>query len=236
MEIDSMSSRKSADEFTIFFSDGRPHTVVELTKHFGFSRITAFRKLKKTGALTSVNSRGQYYILPSGLKFNRYGLISIDKKVFYKGGNLLKAIIHIINNSPNGMKTVDLEQLLGTNIRLQVASLTKLGELYRKKQGRGYRYFSGDRKRRMVQMQREQSVSKPVAINTLLEAESTESLHDVVKVLITAVKHPAFSPKSIAISLMRRGEDIHTKQVVKIMNKYDIVKKTLDHSTYHCQC
>lgn len=220
-----MSNRKSADEFVGFFSDGKPHTVEELTEYFGFSRITAFRKLKSAGALTSVNSRGQYYILGAGLKFNCYGLVTLNGKVFYRGGNLLKAIVHLVNNSRNGMKTVELERLLGTNIRIQVASLMRQGKLYRKKQGRGYCYFSADRQVRDKQLAGKCSLQTASRADEWLESESPESLHEIIMIMLTYIKNPRFSPKSIALSLVRRGMNVNTRKVNAILEKYDLAKK-----------
>lgn len=220
-----MSRAKPTDKFDVFFSDGKPHTVEELTEYFGFSRITAFRKLKNCRALTSVNKRGQYYILPGGLKFNRYSLITLDGKVFYKGGNLLKSIVHLVNNSQSGMKTVELERFLGTNIRIQAASLAKKHKLYRKKQGRGYCYYSIDRRVRQKQLTGKDSLPADFSSTEWLSSESPETLNEIIMIMVTYLKNPRFSPKSIALSLVRRGMNINTQKVNTVFEKFGLAKK-----------
>lgn len=212
-------------EFKDYFADGISRTVEEVTGRFGVSRATAFRKLKKCGALTSINGDGRYYILPPEGGFNRYGLATVDGKVFFRGGNLIKAVVHMVDASRSGMTAAELGRLAGTNVQLQLLDLSGKGRLWRKRHGREYCYFSADGPRRKIQLEaRNPSGGKP-DIPGRLEGETPESMREIIMILLAYLSHPRFSPKSIALSLLRRGVDIRTEKVKAVFEKYDIVKK-----------
>jgi len=70
-------------------------TVNDLVEEFKISRVAAFRYLKKERTLTSINFKGQYHVRNTGLKFNRYGLVTVNDKVFSRHGNLVETIVHL---------------------------------------------------------------------------------------------------------------------------------------------
>jgi len=211
-------------EFKDFLSDGIPRTVDELTGHFNFSRTTAFRKLKKCGALTSINSDGQYYILPPAGGFNRYGLVSVAGKVFFHGGSLLNAIVHLVDISRRGMTAAELGRLACTNVQLQLLDLCEKKKLCRQKYGREYCYFSADEQRRRIQAEA-RNPSKKEELPVRLEGETPESMRQIIMILLAYLGNQHLSPKSIALSLFRRGVDIRTEKVKAVFEKYDIAKK-----------
>lgn len=212
-------------EIKDFFAGCRPRTAEELTVHFGFSRTTAFRKLKRFGALTSINCDARYYILPSGVAFNRYGLAMIDGKVFFRGGNLLKAIVHLVDVSRIGMTASELGRLAGTNVQLQVLDLFGNGKLWRKKYGREYCYFTADESKRRIQIEARNPSGKELGLPERLEGETPESMRQIVLIILAYLANPRLNPKSIALSLIRRGVDIRTEKVRAVFEKYDIAKK-----------
>ena len=212
-------------EFKDFLADGRPRTVEELTGRFGFSRITAFRKLKKCGALTSINCDGCHYILPPAGGFNRYGLISVDGKVFFRGGNLLKAIVHLVDVSRSGMTAAELGRLAGTNVQLQLLDLFGKGKLCREKYGREYCYFSIDEARRLIQVESRNPSKKKLGLPERIKGETPESMRQIIMILLVYLGNPKLSPKGVALSLIRRGAEIRTEKVKAVFEKYDIAKK-----------
>ncbi len=211
-------------EFKNFLSDGTPRTVDDLTCRFKFSRTTAFRKLKKSGALTSINSDGQYYILPPAAGFNRYGLVTVAGKVFFQGGSLLKAIVHLVDISRNGMTAAELGRLAGTNVQLQLLDLCEKEKLCRKRYGREYCYFSADALRMRIQTEA-RNPSKKAGLPARLEGETPESMRQIIMILLAYLGNQSLSPKNIALSLFRRGVDIRTEKVKAVFEKYDIAKK-----------
>ena len=208
-----------------FFKDGCPHTAKELVEQLGFSRSSVTRHLRKNNALTSVNCNGQYYVFPMTVRFNKYGLGKVEGKVFSRHGNLLDTIANIANGNVSGISPGDIERLTGTNVQSQCLMLFKEKKLFRKKYGKTYYYFSMDKKERDKQLLVKAPTSGQRDINLSLNEETIVSLHEVIKILVTYVRNPGFTPKSIALSLIRRGNNITTKKVIEVFNKYDLVKK-----------
>lgn len=201
----------------------RPFTVSELTAEFSFSRTTAFRVLKKYNILTSLNCRAQYYIYPVGLKFNIYGLYTVEGKCFSRWGNLLSTVAALANKSSKGITSGKIRSLVGTNVQLQLRDLTEAKKVFRKRMGKEYIYFSPDPDKRTKQFKRlkpESETSEPE-----FNSESREFLIEMIKILTVYIRNPSFSPKSIALSLCRRGENIKTDKVKAVFDKFNIVKK-----------
>lgn len=211
--------------FHEFIAGGIPRTVDEVLKRFGVSRITAFRWLKKNGALTSINGDGQYYHLPLVDGFNQYGLMTLEGKVFFRGGNLLQALVHLTTVSRSGMTAAELGRLTGTNVQLQLRDLYRKGKVWRKKYGREYCYFAEDASRREVQLEARMPSSRRRELPEMLEGESPESMRQLIMVILAYLNNPGLDPKSIALSILRRGMDIRTEVVKGFFEKYDIAKK-----------
>lgn len=205
--------------------DGGVVTLEELIEEFKFSRTAAFNFFKRENCVSSINFKGRYHIKNSCLKFNRDGLAEKSGKIFSKYGNLLETISGLIENSDSGMTVSGINDLVGTKVHMQCCNLHGRGLIFRKKSHGVYCYFSSNKARRTVQMKGEVSVSEPVQLNSLLEAESSDSIQSVVKVLVAYIKNPDFTPGRIALSLMRQGNDIRTRQVAEVLNKYGIAKK-----------
>jgi hypothetical protein len=58
-----------------------------------------------------------------------------------------------------------------------------------------------------------------------LELAEKIPLGDVLKILVTHIRNPKFSPKGVALSLIRSGAEIRTEKVKAVFEKYDIAKK-----------
>lgn len=200
-------------------------TASDLMNEFDIGRAAAFRYFKTEKTLTSINFKGQFHIKNTGLKFNGYGLVTVDEKVFSRHGNLTETVVQLVNQSPAGMPVAELNRLTGTQTHMQCTKLHKEGRIFRKKFHGQFHYFAMDKMVRRGQLNRQTPPKKTLDLNTVVEAESDESLGDVVKVLITHVNNPEHSPKSIALSLTRRGNSMKTEEVKGIFERYGIAKK-----------
>ena len=123
----------------------------------------------------------------------------------------MQALICVVAKSYAGMTAKELQKLVGTNAKGQLLSLVKRNKLYRHKLAGKYIYFSAEKETRTRQLEvRERQLAKPDH-RLILEQAQTIPLELVIKILLTFIQHPDFSPKSIALSLVRRGEKIGTK-------------------------
>lgn len=207
-----------------FFIVGKPHSIEEIRNHFNTSRIVAYREMVRIKALRSINKTG-YYILPQPGNSTRGGLLRIEEKVFFAAGGLKEALVHLIAKSTSGMTAKDLEGKVGTNPRVQLLNLSQKGRVYREKFGGSFAYFSPDTQERKRQLDRRRAKFKRDYNPGIPDHLDTLPLELIIKILLTFIQHPDFSPKSIALSLVRRGERITTRLVESVFVKYGLCKK-----------
>ena len=127
----------------------------DIMREFDRGRVAVAKYLKGCGALTSFNSKGQYYILPQYHQFDENDLLFIGKVGFYREGNLLAAICHLVESSPKGMGARELDSMLKTTTHSQLPDLHRTGRLRRERAGNrpghAYIYFSLDPAKSRVQ-------------------------------------------------------------------------------------
>ena len=216
--------KSQSEKMKEFFKGGQTRTVKDVMGEYHCSRGTAFRYLRVGKFLTSINFRGRYHISPVGVKFNRYGLYKCGGKVFSSHGNLLETITALISNSASGMSVSDISRIVETNVNMQCQELFKKGLVHREKYGKGYFYFSIEAIKRRQQLSIKNTTGKE-RLNSSVLKETFESLRDVVMILVTFINNPEFSPKSIALSLSRRGMDVTTEKVKAVFETYNLAKK-----------
>jgi hypothetical protein len=100
-----------------------------------------------------------------------------------------------------------IEKIGLTNAKVQLLSLVGAGKLKRRKTGGEYRYFSADPKIRKRQEEACRNEFSDSERTRCLELAEKIPLEDVLKILVTHIGNPKFSPKGVALSLIRRGED-----------------------------
>ena len=207
-----------------FFKDGRAHSIEEIKEHFNISRLIAYREMKRSNALLAIN-KTSFYVLPGTKDFDRNGFFKIEDKVFFSGGSLSDALVSLVSKSHSGMNLKDLEKSVCIRTEIQLLNLTRKGKLSRQKFGGKYYYFSSNKeigKRQLELREREFRKFDPRLLGKQIENIPLEL---IIKILLTFIQHPDFSPKSIALSLVRRGEKIGTRMVESVFSKYGLCKK-----------
>ena len=164
-------------------------------------------------------------MLPGTGHSSRNGLLKVEEKVFFSGGDLSAALVALIAKSLSGMSAKELEKKVCTNPKVQLLNLSKKGRIYREKFGGSYLCFSPEKEDRERQLKRRQVQFGKVEGPGILDQLETLPLELVIKVFLTFIQHPDFSCKSIALSLARRGEKIATEMVEAVFAKYGLSKK-----------
>ena len=221
---DDMAMLEKIQRVGVFVREQGVVEVGDVMKEFAVTRSTAFRYLRDDRFLTSINQKGKYHIEAADLKFNRHGLFNRNGMIFSIHGNLLRTVVALISNSAAGMRASEVSRLVGTSVYTQCQALFRDNLLCRRKEGRGYRYFSAEAEKRKQQL----SASKrktSLDVDSALQNESVESLHEVIKILVAYVSNPALKPKSIALSLTRRGTSVATETVRAVFDRYGLSKK-----------
>jgi len=207
-----------------FFRDGKPHRIEDIKDRFNVKKIVAYREMKRIKALRSINATG-YFILPWRAPSTQDEFVKIEGKVFFSGGDLSEALIYLITKSRAGLTAKDLERKVGTNPRVQLLNLIQKHRVYREKFGGSYIYFSHDKEQRKRQLEPRQAKYKKKSSPPISDPLETLPLELIIKILLTFIRHPDFSPKSAALSLVRRGEKITSAMVESVFLKYELYKK-----------
>lgn len=200
---------------------------LDIMEEFGYKKHNVVNYIKQLDALSSVNSKGQFYILPDQYVFRDDDLLYLGEIVFYKGGTLLNAICHLVEKSESGLGARELDKVLKTSTHSQLTKLFRTGRISRipaiNRQGKAFIYFSSNTEKAELQ---HNLYHKPMSSN---DSENKnilpEELPDVIDILLTVVKHPDFSVKSISLSLKRRGKDISSELITRVFDKYRLGKK-----------
>lgn len=207
-----------------FFRDGLPRSVSEVGKQFNLSVPVAYNELRRLKALVALNRPG-VYVLPKVRRTDRDGFFKVGDAVFFSGGNLPRALEALVSGSSSGMSVRAIEKKVLTNAKVQLLSLVSAGKLKRRKAGGEYRYFSSDPKIRKLQEDACKNEFSDSERTRCLELAEKIPLEDVLKILVTHIRNPKFSPKGVALSLIRSGAEIRTEKVKAVFEKYDIAKK-----------
>ncbi len=123
------------------------------------------------------------------------------------------------------MNLKELEKIVCTRIEIQLLNLTRMGHLYRQKFDGKYYYFSSDKEIGKRQLEVSEREFRKFDQSLLLKEIEDIPLELIIKILVTLIQHPDFSPKSIALSLVRRGEKTGIRMVECVFSKYGLCKK-----------
>ena len=224
-----MGRHVSESEFKALFEGGRPARISEIGPGLGVSRSTVSRLMRRHRTYTSVNAGGAYCALPSMCRFDGSGFCRIGKLLFFRDGNQLAAVVRYVDNSEAGVRLAECKAFFGVNTTMQVLGLVKRGRLRRESDQGRFVYYSA-RKGRYEQQRAARRAGRDAAVGaaTLAEAlarEDRDSLELLVNVLLTCLRHPEFSAKSVALSLIRRGCRTCTEQVRDLLKRFEIGKK-----------
>jgi len=106
------------------------------------SRMTVFRKLSKTGYVSSCSHSGKYYAFKKTARFNKLGIWRHDSVLFSKHGTLKNTLKVLIENSFEGFTAAELNKLLKVKVEDSLYILVKEKAVCRKKISGVFVYFS----------------------------------------------------------------------------------------------
>lgn len=107
-------------------------TLPELCAAMGnCSPSTLFRKLKEIDYLASYSHRGKYYALRACANFDAHGLWSHNGIYFSRYGTLKTTIKKLVELSPSGYRSAELDALLGVRTINPLAKFVRDGQLAR---------------------------------------------------------------------------------------------------------
>ncbi len=195
-------------------------TILELSTLADCSIVTARRYLRRWGAYTSYNRNGRYYVLADVPEFDDNGLWCFGDIRFSRYGNLKQTILHLIENSPEGLDASAISKLLGFDSHSLLSRLEAGSVLRREKYGSRFVYFSTESKVFKQQSEKRQLLpGKPGGI--LSDAAA-------VLVLVERIKHPGLGLTRLTERLQEQGLAVELPDVRDFFIRYGLLKKTLD--------
>jgi len=116
-------------------------TFEQILKQVSCSEATLRRDILRLKGITSFTHQGRFVTLEDIPKFDKNGIWFYRKVGFTKYRNSLELIVHLINNSKEGMNREQIQEILKIQIFQQIQTLLKRNELYRCKIGNKYIYL-----------------------------------------------------------------------------------------------
>ena len=211
----------SSEEFRSLFHRGKPVRISRIVEILEVDRSTVTRLMRRHGTLTSINRNAAFCVLPGMCRFDESGFCRIGEMRFFRDGNQRDAICRLVAESNKGMALPDINAAMGAKMAMQALNLVRGGRLKRRKYNGAFVYFASDAEtsERQFGLREEASGEKVAApspeerLGQFLAEESRESVELLAKVLLTCLRHPRFSARSVALSLIRRGKQTSTRQV-----------------------
>lgn len=203
------------------FQNNKVMTLEDLKTLLCCSTITARRRLKDWQTFTSYNQNGRYYTLPHIPEFDTYGLWHYRHTCFSKHGNLKQTIVHLVENSEQGLSAWSIEKLLGFAVHPLLPRMVKDIVLCREKIQGKFIYFSPDK----TVSDKQISSYKALASN---EKQTDLPWHIAVQVLVERIKQPDVDWAQLVKRLQIRGVQVSLSEVISFLKFYGVEKKTTD--------
>jgi len=106
------------------------------------SRMSAFRRLRELGYLSSFSHVGRYYTLPTMANFDPQGLWFYEEVGFSRFGNLKETVIHLVDQSVAGKTHEELEKQLRLRVHNTLLDLVRSDKIAREAFEGVFVYFS----------------------------------------------------------------------------------------------
>lgn len=209
----------SKEKILDLFYQQKVLTKEQLLKIYGCSAMTAWRILSAHGYLSSYNLNAKYYTLADIPVFNNHGLWSYKRARFSQYGSLTKTVISLVGNSPSGLETNELQELLGVYVTPVLTRLFHQGKLYRKKLGARFVYLVTDIKGHKKQLKERQSEVVRIKPHLLPEPEQ------IIAVLVELIQQVESQPKQLVRRLSAKGIKIKSAEIEAIFHHYQLRPK-----------
>jgi len=208
----------SKDLLELFYCE-KVLTKEQLLQRSGCSTMTAWRILSTHGYISSYNFNAKYYTLGDIPFYNELGLWSYRKVRFSKYGSLTNTIKALVYNSPSGLETNELQELLCVNIKPLLTKLYRQGKLHRKKINSIFVYFQTDDEGLQKQISKRQS---DVLEKTSIKLPEPDR---IIAVLVELIQRVELQPQQLVRRLSRKGIKINTDEIQTIFLHYQLKKK-----------
>jgi len=218
----------SAAEFLALFDSGQPVRIMAIAPQLNTTRSTTTRLMRRHATLTSINYSGAFCVLPGMCRFDSLGFCSFGGIRFFRDGNQLASIVHLVNESDAGLGVGEINSGIGAKAAMQSLNLVRARRLQRRKNGRHFIYLAADAaiadkqiaRREAIRQESQKPVDPQQQLEDYLTSQSRDNVELLVKILVLCLQHPQFSASRVAALLIRRGEQTCVKQIKDLMERF----------------
>jgi hypothetical protein len=196
----------------------------QILKQVNCSEVTLRRDIRQIKGITSYTHQGRFITLKDIPKFDNNGIWFYRKVGFTKYKNSLELIVHLINNTREGLSREQIQEILKIQIYQQIQTLLKRNELYRSKVGNKYIYLPEElAKNQKKRLQ-------------LLNANNIEEYYDAMVSFsdLVALLKAVLVEKNIKVNLknlkrftQKYSLKIPLKKVEQLLLKYNLTEKKM---------
>lgn len=198
-------------------------TMQQMREQFDISHMTVARALSKHGYCTSYNHNAKYYTLHEIPQFDDWGLWTFREVHFSKHGTFKNTLATLVEQSPAGRTTHELNARLHGDVAHVLSRLVKQGRLAcHRLSGRQVVYLAADPQQQSQQLRRrqaEQVAPPPLGLPTGMAVE------DVLAVLRQMILCPKANPQQWASQLKAEHRTVSESQVRQVIQYYALEKK-----------
>jgi len=176
----------TSDHLLEIFNEQRVLSLEAITKALGSpSRATVFRKLQALGGLASYSHQGRFHTLDVIADFDCNGLWRFNDIRFSRHGTLLKTVVQLVQNAPDGYFASELQELLGVRVHNALAQLYGSGGVARKQLGSTYLYLCSERIEEQLE-KRQEAMNAAVAERAGIEEKGSQ-IAENMRLLLSAL-------------------------------------------------
>ena len=205
-----------------FIRSKKIQTLEQILKHVSCSEITLRRDIRRINGITSYTHQGRFITLKDIPEFDNNGIWFYRKVGFTKYKNSLELIVHLINNSREGLSREQIQEILKIQIYQQIQTLLKRNELFRIKIGNKYIYLPEELAKN--QKKRLQLLN---ANNVEEYYDAMVSFSDLVALLkaVLVEKKIKIDIKNLKRFTQKYSLKIPLKKVEQLLLKYNLAEK-----------
>jgi hypothetical protein len=197
-------------------------TKLEIISHVNCSGATVADALKRSsGYLTSYTHNRKYYALISNLEFDESGSYFYKGVGFRKKGTLKNTILDKINTSVAGIRSLEIDDMLGKVGRDVLARLHVAKKISSQQFGKVRYYFNIDHEVRISQLAERERLYE-IECNQ----ENIVNHETILAIVGVCLRTSNLSAKKVLKKLKRMGFLINLDEVHKIMKLYELENST----------
>ncbi len=152
------------DELVRAFDEHRVLTLEQVKDRLGTPvKMTALRKLRAVGYLSSYSHAGRYYTLKQIPRWDGYGLWVYKGIRFSRHGSLLETLAGLVDQSPDGRFASELEDVVRVRVHEALRTLYRRERVLRHQIGGQYLYVSVERG--TAQLERRQAEAEQASLD-----------------------------------------------------------------------